>query len=330
MAREEGTYILLVDVFNGQDTLFFPLSYNGGKASLLGFDDEFCAAFSQPIENFGLINEEEIVEKIAKISPQLSAYSKYWSNCRLKRLKLNYGQCHSIYRPIISETFFTDYFSSRQNDCPPTETYKDLPINCFQKYSNQLRQLEIILSDMSEVFKVVAPHSDQFSVYGHAIRNIIILACTELDARMQSILQSNGVKPEGKYFEMKDYYKLKEALKLNEYELSFYRYGDLGSFSPFLTWESDEQLYWYQAYNHIKHNREKHFADAKLFYAINSIMAYTIIIIAQYGYRNDLWRETAGKIIHIDKEPKWDLEDFYIKSTEGQRTVPYPFQQEEL
>ena len=27
MAREEGTYILLVDVFNGQDTLFFPLFY---------------------------------------------------------------------------------------------------------------------------------------------------------------------------------------------------------------------------------------------------------------------------------------------------------------
>ena len=28
MAREEGTYILLVDVFNGQDALFFPLSYH--------------------------------------------------------------------------------------------------------------------------------------------------------------------------------------------------------------------------------------------------------------------------------------------------------------
>lgn len=31
MAREEGTYILLVDVFNGQDTLFFPLFYHTVK-----------------------------------------------------------------------------------------------------------------------------------------------------------------------------------------------------------------------------------------------------------------------------------------------------------
>ena len=145
---------------------------------------------------------------------------------------------------------------------------------------------------------------------------------------MQNILVKNEVQSIGSYYEMLDYYKLKEALKLDEYELSFYRYGDLGTFSPFSTWENNEQLYWYQAYNHIKHNREKHFAEAKLFNALNAIMAYAIILIAQYGYRNDLWRETVGKIIHIDKEPKWDLEDFYIKSPEGQRAVSYPFQQE--
>ena len=178
-----------------------------------------------------------------------------------------------------------------------------------------------------QIFKVIAPNCHQFGVYGHAIRNIIILACTELDARMQSILANNGVAPNGNYFVMKDYFKLKEALRLDEYELSFYRYGDLGTFSPFSSWENDEQLHWYQAYNHIKHNREKHFAEAKLFNAINAIMAYAIILIAQYGYRNDLWRETVGKIIHIEREPKCDLEDFYLKSPEDQRPVPYPFKQ---
>ena len=243
-------------------------------------------------------------------------------------MKLDYGQCyHSIYRPLLTETFFTNYFSSRQNESIPAETYKDSPITNHQEYSNQLRQLEIILDDIEEVFKVVAPHSKQFSVYGHAIRNIIILACTELDARMQSILVSNGVQSIGKHFEMLDYYKLKDSLKLDEYELSFYRYGDLGTFSPFSTWESDEQLKWYKAYNQIKHNREKHFTEAKLFNAINAIMAYAIILIAQYGYRNDLWSETVGKVIHIDKEPTWKLEDLYIKNLNGQSPVPYSFKE---
>ena len=326
MTREEGTYILLVDVYNGQDTLYFPLSYNDGEAYLLGIDEHYSASLGYPISDFGVINEEEIVEKVANTSPYLSAYKKDWCNYRLKRLKLDYGQCyHSIYRPILTETIFTDYFSSRQNENLPVETYKDLPIIKHYEYSNQLRQLEIILDDLVNVFKVVAPHSNQFSVYGHAIRNIIILACTELDARMQSILVSNGVQSIGKHFEMLDYYKLKEALKLDEYELSFCRYGDLGTFSPFSTWESNEQLKWYKEYNHIKHNREKHFAEAKLFNAINAIMAYAIILIAQYGYRNDLWNETVGKIIQIDKEPTWNLEDLYIKNINGQRPVSFSF-----
>ena len=327
MVRVDGTYLLMADVFSGQRLLCFPLSYYNGEAYLLGIDDDYCAPFGNPITDFGLINEEKIVEEIAKTSPEYSASKMYWSNYRLKRFKLDYGKCyHFIYRPRFLYTFYLDARESIPNGILSTELYEDLPVNNFQDYSNQLRQLEIILSDMAEVFKVVAPHSDQFSVYGHAIRNIIILACTELDARMQSILANNGVKPRRKYFEMKDYFKLKGPLKLDEYELSFYRYSDLGTFSPFSTWENDELLYWYQAYNHIKHNREKHFAEAKLFNAINAIMAYAIILIAQYGYRNNLWHETVGKIIHIEKEPKWDIEDFYIKNPEGQIYIAYPFQ----
>ena len=57
-------------------------------------------------------------------------------------------------------------------------------------------------------------------------------------------------------------------------------------------------------------------------------MAYAIILIAQYGYRNDLWSETVGKIIHIDKEPMWNLEDLYIKNLDGQSPVPFAFDDE--
>ena len=331
MTREEGTYILLVDFlfFGETNTICIPIQYSNGVVHLLASDDnDYWFPFGSPIQNFAEITEEQLFEETKKVHTYYSSCTE-GVNHRLKYLKLDCGQhFSSIYRPIFSENLTECAYSTLQDEIFSIELYKDLPISCFQDYSNQLRQLEIILDDIVDVFKVVAPHHNQFSVYGHAIRNIIILACTELDARMQSILAHNGVEPIGKYFEMKDYFKLKEALKLDEYELSFYRYGDLGPFSPFSTWENDEQLYWYQAYNHIKHNREKHFAEAKLFNAINAIMAYAIILIAQYGYRNDLWRETVGKIIHINKEPKWDLEDFYIKSPGGQRTVSYPFKQE--
>lgn len=329
MARADGTYFLMVDYRSpdGIGTHHIPIQYGNEEAYLLmcDYDNDCWAPDGIPIMNFGEMTEKQIFEVVRKAHIYYSSLNE-GENYRLKHLELDCGQCfNSIYRPIFTYYLTEDFQATSQSKISSTEYYKDLPINCFQDYSNQLRQLEIILDDMAEVFKVVAPHYQQRGVYGHAIRNIIILACTELDARMQSILANNGVSPDGKYFEMKDYFKLKGPLKLDEYELSFYRYGDLGTFSPFSTWENNEQLYWYQAYNHIKHNREKHFAEAKLFNAINAIMAYAIILIAQYGYRNDLWRETVGKIIHIEKEPKWDLEDFYIKSPDGQKPVPFPF-----
>ena len=332
MTKEDGTYFLMVDYrhSDGICTHHIPIQYGNGEAHLLmcDYDNDCWAPDGSPIMNFDEMTEKQLFDFVRKAHIYYSSLNE-GDNYRLKHLKLDCGQnFNSIYRPIFTYNLTEDFQATSQSETSFIECYKDLPINNFQEYSNQLRQLEIILDDMAEVFKVVAPHYDQRNVYGHAIRNIIILACTELDARMQNILANNGVNPNRKYFEMKDYFKLKDPLKLDEYELSFYRYGDLRTFSPFSAWNNDKQLDWYKAYNHIKHNREKNFSEANLLNAINAIMAYAIILITQYGYRNDLWRETVGKIIHIDKEPKWDLEDFYIKSPEGQRAVSYPFQQE--
>ncbi len=332
MAREDGTYFLMVDYRSpdGICTHHIPIQYGNGEAHLLmcDYDNDCWTPVGNSIMNFGEMTAKQIFEVVRKAHIYYSSLNE-GDNYRLKHLKLDCGQHYNyIYRPIFTYDLTEDFQATSQCETSFIECYKDLPINNFQEYSNQLRQLEIILDDMAEVFRVVAPHYEQRNVYGHAIRNIIILACTELDARMQNILANNGVNPNRKYFEMKDYFKLNGPLKLDEYELSFNRYGDLRTFSPFSTWKNDKQLDWYQAYNHIKHNREKNFSEANLLNAINAIMAYAIILITQYGYRNDLWRETVGKIIHIDKEPKWDLEDFYIKSPEGQRAVSYPFQQE--
>ena len=332
MTKEDGTYFLMVDYrhSDGICTHHIPIQYGNGEAHLLmcDYDNDCWAPDGSPIMNFDEMTEKQLFDVVRKAHIYYSSLNE-GDNYRLKHLKLDCGQnFNSIYRPIFTYNLTEDFQATSQSETSFIECYKDLPINNFQEYSNQLRQLEIILDDMAEVFKVVAPNYEQLNVYGHAIRNIIILACTELDARMQNILANNGVNPNRKYFEMKDYFKLKDPLKLDEYELSFYRYVDLRTFSPFSAWDNDKQLDWYKAYNHIKHNREKNFSEANLLNAINAIMAYAIILITQYGYRNDLWRETVGKIINIDKEPKWDLEDFYIKSPEGQRAVSYPFQQE--
>lgn len=46
------------------------------------------------------------------------------------------------------------------------------------------------------------------------------------------------------------------------------------------------------------------------------------MIISQYGYRNDLWREKAGKFIRVKAEPRWNIRELYIPRRKGEMFVP--------
>lgn len=328
MKNRTGTYIALIDYdsWGYQITTGFPMHFDNDETYVLETDENgYWITSGAPINNLCSLDDESIFERLKQSTPFLSQ-NNTGTNFRLIHLNLNYGQSFSsIYRPLFTDKYLKDFSIPFQEGKPARDFYEDLPITAPIEYSNLLRQIEIILDDLDSIFKVVSPHKNQDSVYGHAIRNVIILACTELDSRMQHILTNNAVRPIGKYFQMKDYYKLKNALRLDEYSLSFYRYGDLEVYSPFSEWEKNNELSWYKAYNSVKHNREDKYPDANLKNAINAIMALCIITIAQYGYRNDLWNERIGKIIKVEKEPIWDLGDFYLARPDKRDIIHYSF-----
>ena len=320
MKNRKGTYIALIDYdsWGYQVTTGFPMHFDNDETYVLETDENgYWITSGAPINNLCSLDDKSIFERLKQSTPFLSQ-NNTGTNFRLIHLNLNYG-------PLFTDKYLKDFSIPFLEGKPARDFYEDLPITVPIEYSNLLRQIEIILDDLDSIFKVVSPHKNQDSVYGHAIRNVIILACTELDSRMQHILTNNAVRPIGKYFQMKDYYKLKNALRLDEYSLSFYRYGDLEVYSPFSEWEKNNELSWYKAYNSVKHNREDKYPDANLKNAINAIMALCIITIAQYGYRNDLWNERIGKIIKVEKEPIWDLGDFYLARPDKRDNIHYPF-----
>lgn len=117
--------------------------------------------------------------------------------------------------------------------------------------------------------------------------------------------------------------QLLDPLRLKDYALSFKRYKMLNEFSPFIDWTTNkptQSLQWYDAYNQIKHDREVNFSLSNLENAIESVMAYAILLIAQYGYRNSLWNEKLGKVIDVHKEPLWNIRDFYIPKRDNDST----------
>lgn len=222
-----------------------------------------------------------------------------------------------IYRPVNISSFRNIYDFNPLQDVPK-EYYKDPPLENVSEYSNYVRQLELILDELFDIFKVVSPHSRNMRVFGNAIRNVLILSCTEVDSLMKSVLNGNGYKVDRP--NMNDYRQLIIPMKLFDYTLSFRYINEVGGKTPFGKWgtkENSNSLSWYKAYNHIKHDRINNFKKANLRNAIEATMGFATMLIATYGYRNDIWNEKIGRIIEVKKEPSWSLKDFYLPPVIG-------------
>lgn len=289
---------------------------------LYGFDDSMpnpiddnsiCQSFREPCR-LDISTDDEVYQYLDSSFSSLKSGTLY----KKKIIKSNFyigDKYYNIYRPLFNINIVGYSKDSLIDYNPNLNDYADSKVRNNQEYYNLLNQLEILIDDLNEIFKTLAPRTDNLKAFGHSIRNIIILACTEIDAMMNNILDKNGVKREGKYRTTNDYVKLLEPLRLREYSLSFSRHNDLPNLSPFAKWNSQyptKSLAWYNAYNKIKHDRETNFYKATLKNAINSIAAYAIILIAQFGYRNDLWSEKVGKVLEVISEPQWNIKDFYI------------------
>lgn len=217
-----------------------------------------------------------------------------------------------IYRPVNISSFRNIYnFNPLQY--VPQKYYKDPPLENISEYSNYLRQLELILDELFDIFRVVSPQSRNMKVFGNAIRNVLILSCTEVDSLMKSVLNGNGYKVDRP--NMNDYRQLIIPMKLFDYTLAFRYINEVGGKTPFGKWEPKENSYspsWYKAYNNVKHDRINNFKEANLRNAIETTLGFATMLIAIYGYRNDIWNEKIGKIINVRKEPFWMLKDLYL------------------
>jgi len=129
----------------------------------------------------------------------------------------------------------------------------------------------------------VQPSERTLVVYGHEIRNLLILAATEAEMHWRGILIANGA-PRTTKFSSNEYVKLVEPLKLRDYAINFYDFPDLPPFQPFAGWSREDptdSLPWYAAYNGVKHNREDEFQRGTLRCAFEAVSANIALLVAQ-------------------------------------------------
>jgi hypothetical protein len=150
-------------------------------------------------------------------------------------------------------------------------------------------QLHHLKEHLEQIAKVVYPRGQNLAAFGHEIRNVLIIACTEVEAQWHGVMKATFCFPKRNGEDRgatHHYAKLLEPLKLNEYCVRFPYFPEIEPIFPFKKWEASDPtqtLDWYAAYNNVKHDREKNFGEAKLIYALTAAAAYFIMLCAQHG-----------------------------------------------
>jgi hypothetical protein len=137
-----------------------------------------------------------------------------------------------IYRPVLHHE----------------EDTSNLPPRDEQALASSFEQLASLIEYLTRIFRVIFPAANNLNTYGHEIRNLMLLACTEVEAQWKGILTANNASPSGRYFNTTDYVKLFPILKLADYQVVLSMYLQLSPITPFAQWSSQspsKSLPWY-------------------------------------------------------------------------------------
>lgn len=186
-------------------------------------------------------------------------------------------------------------------------------------------QLTVLTLQLERICRTVHPTKENFNSFGHDIRNLIILASAEVETHWKGVLAANGEAGSS----TKDYVKLLRPMRLDEYEVSFPSFPWMEPIAPFKNWtapNTTQSLGWYDAYNLIKHDREKNFYMATLLHAFYSVAACIVMMYAQFGYA-EVFAGAQGfrQYFTLTSTPVWDLSEIYIGQESALSAVNYKF-----
>ena len=167
-------------------------------------------------------------------------------------------------------------------------------LDCDEYERREAEQaLKILLDKLQNLLLYIEPDTNNLDTYSHKSRELLILACTEVENQWLKIYKKSAGLVQHPIFTTNEYVKLKEKAFLDEYEISFNNYRDLEAIVPFKDWNSQQptqSLDWYDAYNKTKHDRSTSFKEAKIRHVLSAIAANIIlhcVRFSPYGLYNN-------------------------------------------
>lgn len=144
-----------------------------------------------------------------------------------------------------------------------------------------------LFSGLVELFRYVEPNRANDQCFGHRARELLILACTEVESHWKSVLLQNMKNPPASFkLSTNDYVRLAPVLRLKEWRVTLKDYFGYPFIAPFEYWSEakpSQSLNWYSAYNSVKHDREGEFEQAQIKFVIEAMAAVHVMLAAQWG-----------------------------------------------
>jgi hypothetical protein len=227
------------------------------------------------------------------------------------------GYIHFAPIPNVSFQNLKSWVAQSFGDANPIEV-KNIPGKCYkrmwrplvctgsltqtvsqEKRNESFIALRILLNRLEDIFETVEPTESNSSVYGHKIREILLLACMEVESSWSAVLRENNYVTTKRNLDTTDYIKLNKPMLLDGYELKLRAYPNFRTFTPFKDWDANkptQSLDWYDAYNQTKHNREENLKLSTLDNAIKAVGAAVVMYHAQFGFRSGLTENSDQEI----------------------------------
>jgi hypothetical protein len=155
-------------------------------------------------------------------------------------------------------------------------------------YSNDRNSLarayKLIENDFEKLFEYIEPSDLNLATFSHRTYELFLRACTEFETNCRRILDANSYSGR-KVFIIREFHNINKAMALHNYEVIISGWdGQCKILKPFLEWENGYQLFWYQAFNQVKHDRSLHLKEASLNNLLNAVAGLLCILFAQFSF----------------------------------------------
>ena len=188
-----------------------------------------------------------------------------------------------------------------------------MPFESRDQWTTQAQSVmaaRLLCERLVEIFGTIEPSQENLSAFGHRIRDVLVLACMEVESAWSAVLHANGFQKDR--LTTNDYVKLCGPMLLSDFTILSSQFPIIEPFRPFSGWDDaqpTESLPWYSAYNSTKHDRERNFQHATLEHAIHAVGAVLVMIHAQFAPCREI--ESCFTTLVLYKP-----ESFYIPSVD--------------